>query len=58
MKFEGLIQSNEVIVHIQNSKEFKNWLNNFEATTKGVLNNIIIKRINTYLKHDTRMFAK
>lgn len=58
MKFEGIIQVNKVIVHILNQKESKHRLNNFEVAINEVLANLIIKHINTSIKHDARMFAK
>ncbi|MBW9157232.1 nucleoid-associated protein [Clostridium tagluense] len=58
MDFSGIIKINKAIVHILNQEEKFQRLSDFEITTDKKLDNLIIKHINTSIKHDARRFAQ
>lgn len=58
MNFTGTIKINKVILHILNQENKTQRLSDFEITTDIRLDNLIIKHINTSIKHDSRRFAQ
>jgi hypothetical protein len=58
MNFNGLITIEKAIVHILKPKDNYHKLSEYEIETDEKLNNLIIKHINTSIKHDTRRFSK
>lgn len=58
MNFDGLITINKAIVHILKPADNYHKLSDYEIERNEKLDNLIIKHINTSIKHDTRRFSK